>query len=78
VTKNANERFGLGRTIGENTVSSRKGERWITLGTPLRVNALEDADSMEELSDKAIEEHHTQGVTRASSRRRRWDGTNIF
>lgn len=49
----------LGRTIRESTVSSRKDERWTTLGTPLRVNVSEDADGVEELSDKAIEEHHT-------------------
>jgi hypothetical protein len=52
-------RTALGRNIRESTVSLRKDEKWTTLGTPLRVNVSGDADGIEDLGDKAIEEHHT-------------------
>lgn len=46
----------IGETTGESQVRSRKSDRWTTLGTPLRINVADDAESVDELMLQSIEE----------------------
>ena len=42
----------LGPTVGDCSIRSRKESRWTTLGTPLRVDAHEDAESIGDVAGK--------------------------
>lgn len=46
----------IGETVGQCDVRSRKDERWITLGKPLRVEVGQAGDEYEDLILKSVEE----------------------
>jgi len=49
----------IGATTGDSTIRSRKNEQWTTLGTPLRIQVLEDVDSQSEFRRGTMNEFYS-------------------